>query len=434
MDQLSRTEQTIRIGLRPARPRVVIVGAGFAGLNAALSLRRADVDVTIIDRHNYHLFQPLLYQVATAGLSPNQIATPIRQILSRQKNTTVLMDKVTDIDLDNQQVVTLETRVPYDFLVVATGARHAYFGHDEWAEHAPGLKKIEEATEMRKRILFAFERAEVSRDAASRLGLLTFVVVGAGPTGVEMAGAISELARKTLIRDFRNIDPADARIILVEAGPRVLPTFPEKLSASAERQLQRLGVEVVTGDAVAMCGPNEVRLASGRIIDTATIIWGAGVMASPAARWLKVKAAANGRVAIGSDLKLPGHGNVYVVGDTAAVTDVSGRLVPGVAPAAKQMGRYAARSILSSIEGRGMVPFGYRDYGNLATIGRKAAVADFGRISMTGLPAWLVWGLVHVGFLIGFRNRATVMLDWTWSYITFGRGARLITGIDIAKE
>jgi len=392
------------------------------------------VDVTVIDRHNYHLFQPLLYQVATAGLSPNQIATPVRQILSRQRNTTVLMDNVIDVDLDRSEVVTLEARVPFDFLIVATGARHAYFGREEWAAVAPGLKKIEEATEMRKRILHAFEKAEVSATSSSRRGLLTFVIVGAGPTGVEMAGAIAELARKTLVRDFRNIDPSDARIILIEAGPRVLPTFPETLSAYAERKLRQLGVEVITGDAMADCTDLSISLATGKTIETRTIIWSAGVMASPAARWLKTEAGANGRIVVRADLKLPGHNNIYVIGDTAAVTDAAGRLVPGVAPAAKQMGRHAVRSIMASTNGTTIKPFVYRDYGNLATIGRKAAVADFGLFALSGLPAWLVWGLVHVGFLIGFRSRATVMLDWAWSYFTFGRGARLITGVDVSHD
>lgn len=434
MDQLAHGNLMEPAAARISRPRVVIIGAGFGGLNAAIALRRADADVTVIDRHNYHLFQPLLYQVATAGLSPNQIATPIRQILSRQKNTTVLMERVTDIDLDTSEVVTQENRIPYDFLVVATGARHAYFGHDEWSKAAPGLKKIEEATDMRKRILYAFEKAEALPQCAGRRGLLTFAIIGAGPTGVEMAGAIAELARKTLVRDFRNIDPSDARIVLVEAGPRVLPTFPEKLSASAERQLRRLGVEVMTGDPVIRCDEAGVGLASGKAFDARTVIWSAGVMASPAARWLKVEAASNGRLSVGADLRLPGHDNIFVIGDTAAVTDASGRSVPGVAPAAKQMGRFAARSILASVRGKTTGRFVYRDYGNLATIGRKAAVADFGSFTLSGLPAWLVWGLVHVGFLIGFRNRATVMLDWAWSYFTFGRGARLITGIDVSQD
>ncbi len=412
------------------RPRVVILGAGFGGLAAARSLRRADADVTVIDRRNYHLFQPLLYQVATAGLSPSQIATPIRQILSRQRNATVLMDRVTDVDLERSEVVTRTSRVPFDFLIVATGARHAYFGHDEWEHVAPGLKKIDEATDIRRRILLAFEKAEVLADDDRRQGALTFVVVGGGPTGVEMAGAVAELARNTIARDFRRIDTSDARIVLLEAGPRVLPTFPESLSRSAEAQLQKLRVEVLKGDPVIDCTASGVTLRSGTRIDAALVIWGAGVMASPAAKWLKAATDKAGRVICGPDLRLPGHPNVFVIGDTAAVTDAAGTPVPGVAPAAKQMGQHVAAAIAAGQSKRAGKPFVYRNYGNLATIGRRSAVADFGRIRLTGVTAWVVWGVVHLGFLIGFRNRLTVMLDWAWSYATFGRGARLITGED----
>ena len=412
------------------RPRIVILGAGFAGLNAALELKRANADITVIDRHNYHLFQPLLYQVATAGLSPNQIATPIRQILSRQKNVTVLMSNVIDVDLKWSEVVTSDRRIGFDYLVVATGARHAYFGNDEWENVAPGLKKIDEATDIRKPLLLAFEKAEAMSKGSNRAGSLTFVIVGGGPTGVEMAGAIAELARNTIARDFRNIDPSSARVVLVEAGTRLLPTFPVALSISAERQLLKLGVEVLTGDPVTKCDDTSVTLKSGKLVETATIIWGAGVMASPAAKWLKANADKAGRVVTGPDLKLPGRADIYIIGDTASVTDTSGLFVPGVAPAAKQMGRHVARSILAAMANQSHPQFSYRNYGNLATIGRKSAVADFGRIQLTGFPAWLVWGLVHVGFLIGFRNRATVMLDWAWSYLTYSRGARLITGDD----
>ena len=416
--------------LMPSRPHVVILGAGFAGLNAALALKHAPVDVTLIDRHNYHLFQPLLYQVATAGLSPNQIATPIRQILSRQKNAAVLMDTVTGIDPVGSEVVTAARRIAFDYLIVATGARHAYFGNDGWEAVAPGLKKIDEATAIRRRLLLAFERAE-NCAVCDRQRLLTFAVVGGGPTGVEMAGAIAELARKTIVADFRNIDPALARVVLVEAGPRILPSFPEPLSASAAAQLGKLGVEVATGDAVVQCDSNGLKLKSGKEIPAATIMWGAGVMASPAAKWLNAASDRAGRGPVGADLRLPGHDNIFVIGDTASVTDAAGRLVPGVAPAAKQMGRHAARAVAAAMAGKTPLPFVYRDYGNLATIGRKAAVADFGRLRLKGFPAWLVWGLVHVGFLIGFRNRLTVMLDWAWSYFTYGRGARLITGDDM---
>jgi NADH:ubiquinone reductase (H+-translocating) len=415
---------------RETRPRIVIVGAGFGGLNAALALKHSDADITVIDQHNYHLFQPLLYQVATAGLSPNQIATPIRQILSQSHSTTVLMSTVTDVDLEASEVVTESSRIGFDFLILATGARHAYFGRDEWESVAPGLKKIDEATNIRKRLLLAFEKAEAMADGAHRQSLLSFVVVGGGPTGVEMAGAIAELARHTIARDFRNINPALARVFLVEAGPRILPTFPEKLSQSAEAQLRKLGVDVLTGDAVTGVDTSSVTLKSDRVIETSTVLWSAGVMASPAAKWLKVDSDRAGRIKVGSDLRLPGHRNIFVIGDTASVTDAVDVAVPGVAPAAKQMGKHVADTILAEIAGNPTRPFTYKNYGNLATIGRKAAVADFGRIQLTGFPAWLVWGLVHVGFLIGFRNRATVMLDWAWSYCTFSRGARLITGED----
>lgn len=416
-------------GTKPPRPRIVIAGAGFGGLNAALSLQRVDADITVVDRQNYHLFQPLLYQVATAGLSPNQIATPIRHILTRSRNTTVLMDDIVDVDLDRAELVTSSARIGYDYLIIATGARHTYFGRDDWEPVAPGLKKIDEAIEIRKRLLLAFERAETARDEIERRKLLTFAVVGAGPTGVEMAGAIAELARKTVACDFRHIDPSSARVVLVEGGSRVLPTFPEKLSASAASQLDRLGVEVITGDPVTHCCERGLTLKSGVHIDAATIVWGAGVMASPAAKWLKAETDRAGRVIVDNRLNLPGHANIFVIGDTASVTDGAGRLVPGVAPAAKQMGRHVAKSITAALARKAPpAPFIYKDYGNLATIGRSAAVADLGRLHLTGLPAWLVWGLVHVGFLIGFRNRLTVMLDWTWSYLTYGRGARLITG------
>jgi len=411
-----------------ARPRVVILGAGFGGLNAAQALKSAPVDVTVIDRRNYHLFQPLLYQVATAGLSPAQIATPIRRILAHQRNATVLMDRVLDVDLDRRLVITRKREVPYDYLIVATGARHAYFGHDEWEEFAPGLKKIDDATALRTRILAAFERAEVTEDEAERKRLLTFVVIGAGPTGVEMAGAIAELAKMGIARDFRNIDPRQAEILLVEAGPRVLASFPETLSQAAQRQLEHLGVKVVLGEAVIACDKEGITLKDGRRIDSATLVWAAGVEASPAAKWLKTPADRAGRVVAPPDLRLPGYPNVFVIGDTAAVKDAAGVVVPGVAPAAKQMGRFVASEIIASIKGKPPRDFTYRDYGNLATIGRKAAVADFGRFRFSGLIAWLLWSFAHIWFLIGFRNRFTVFFDWIWAYVTYQRGARLITG------
>ena len=415
-------------GAAPARrPRVVIIGAGFGGINAAIGLKRADVDVTVIDRRNYHLFQPLLYQVATAGLSPAQIAMPIRHILRRHKNTTVLMDKVEEIDTGERVVITGSRRIPYDYLVVATGARHAYFGHDEWEDVAPGLKTIGDATEIRARILTAFERAEVTQDPALRSKLLTFVVVGGGPTGVELAGAIAELARHAIVADFRHIDSSAARVVLVEAGPRLLATFPQDLAASAKKQLERLGVEVRLGHAVTQCDGSGVVLADGHTVSSGCVLWAAGVQASRAAKWLKAEADRAGRAIVDEHLGVPGHPEIFVIGDTALVKGEGGRPVPGVAPAAKQMGSYVAGLIKARLAGKLPKPFHYADYGNLATIGRKAAVADFGRITLSGFIAWLLWSFAHLWFLVGFRNRIVVFLDWAWAYATFDRGARLIT-------
>lgn len=411
------------------RPRVVIVGGGFAGLSAAAGLAKAPVDVVLIDRRNYHLFQPLLYQVATAGLAPSQIAAPIRAILRRQRNATVLMEKVIGVDRAAREVVTEDRRIAFDFLILATGARHAYFGHDEWEPFAPGLKKIEDATLIRRQILLAFEQAESLADPAERQRLLSFVVIGGGPTGVEMAGAIAELARMALARDFRNIDPGAARISLVEAGPRILPGFAETLSASAQRQLERLGVEVLTGRPVTACDAGGVTVGGTDRIESVSVIWAAGVAASPAAKWLNAERDGAGRVKVGPDLTLPGDPDIFVIGDTARVLSDSGAPVPGVAPAAKQMGHYAAKVIRSRLtQASPPRPFRYRDYGNLATIGRKAAVAEFGRLRLSGFPAWLVWCFAHIYFLIGFRNRLGVILDWAWAYVTYDRGARLITG------
>ncbi|MEQ8266017.1 MAG: NAD(P)/FAD-dependent oxidoreductase [Parvibaculum sp.] len=412
----------------PARPRVVILGAGFGGLMTAKELAGAALDVTIIDRQNYHLFQPLLYQVATATLSPADIAVPIRSILRDQENCEVLLGSVATIER-GERLVVLEDgrRISYDHLVVATGARHAYFGHDDWEPVAPGLKTIDDATEIRRRILLAFERAETEPDAEKRRALLTFVIVGGGPTGVEMAGAIIELAKKALMRDFRHIDPASARVILLEAGPRILPSFPETLSAVARRSLTRMGVEVVTGRPATLCARDRVELGSERI-GTRTIVWAAGVQASSAAKWLEVDGDRAGRVAVEADLTLPGDPHVFVIGDTAAVSWKDGMFVPGIAPAAKQMGAHVARSILIRMKGGTPPPFRYRHQGNLATIGRKSAVIDFGRVRLTGLIAWFTWGAAHIFFLIGFRNRLMVMLHWMWAYLSFQRGVRLITG------
>jgi NADH dehydrogenase len=419
-------ERTVT-AVRCERPKIVILGAGFGGLTVAKALRRADADVTVVDRRNYHLFQPLLYQVATAGLSPAQVAMPIRRILSRHENTTVLMERVEGIDKDQKIVHTTTCAIPYDYLVVATGARHAYFGRDDWAQAAPGLKTIGDATEIRARILSAFERAEAAADEGDRRTLLTFVVVGGGPTGVELAGAIAELARKVVVRDFRRIDPASARVVLVEAGPRLLPSMPPELSESARRQLMSLGVEVRLEARVTRCDSLGVALADGDEIGAASVLWAAGVMASKAAQWLGAAADRAGRVIVGEKLNPPGYDDIFVIGDTAAAIGVDGRPVPGVAPAAKQMGQFAADSILSHIAGSETRPFRYRNPGNMATIGRKAAVADFGHFRLSGLPAWIVWNLAHLWFLVGFRNRAVVFLDWAFAYIRYDRSARLIT-------
>ncbi len=411
------------------RPRVVIVGAGFGGLTAAQRLAGWPVDVTVIDRRNYHLFQPLLYQVATAGLSPAQIAMPVRSVVRDAGNVRVLMGRVSDVDTRRRMVQVDDREIAYDYLILATGARHSYFGHDEWEKHAPGLKKIDDATEIRRRILTAFERAETEDDPDERRRLLNFVIIGGGPTGVEMAGAIAELARRALARDFRHVDPRAARIVLVEAGQRVLAAFPEALSARAHGSLQRLGVEVKLGTAVSAVDADGVSIGTERI-PAATMIWAAGVRASSAAKWLKADADRAGRVKVESDLSVPGHPEIFVIGDTALALDPSGNPFPGLAPVAKQQGQYVAELIRARLaDAPPPGPFVYRDWGAMATIGRNHAVAHlFSRYRFGGMLAWLLWGLVHVMFLIGFRNRLTVLMDWTWSYATFQSGARLITG------
>jgi NADH:ubiquinone reductase (H+-translocating) len=409
----------------PRRPRVVIIGAGFGGLAAAKALARAPVDVTLLDRHNHHCFQPLLYQVATAALSPADIAWPIRGILRAQKNARVLMARVTDIDVTARRVYADAIELGYDFLVLATGATHSYFGHDDWADVAPGLKRIEDATKIRCRILIAFERAELINDEEERRRLLTFVIVGAGPTGVEMAGAIAEVARQTLQYDFREIDPARARIVLVEAGPRVLAAFCEELSRYAERSLTKMGVEVRTRATVTKCDSRGVNLGTERL-DAGTIIWAAGVVASPAAQWIGAEHDRSGRLKVNPDLSVPGQPNVFAIGDTAQVVS-AGRTVPGLAPPAKQMGRYVGSAIAAKIKGKTAAPFEYRDYGSLATIGRRSAVVELGRFRVVGFLGWLFWSVAHVYFLISVRNRLVVAFNWAWQYLTFQRGARLIT-------
>jgi len=416
-----------------ANARVVIIGAGFGGLEAAKTLKRAAADVIVIDRHNHHCFQPLLYQVATAALSPADIAWPIRHILRPQRNATVLMEEVHGINLQKKCLHTQYGDVHYDYLVIATGASHSYFGHDEWSEYAPGLKRIEDATRIRRSILIAFERAEVMQNQDQHRRLLTFVIVGGGATGVEMAGAIADVARQTLAADFRRIDPRSARIILVEAGPRLLPTFPSSLSSYALRTLTRNGVEVQTGTLVTKCDANGVDLKDGRI-DAGTVIWAAGVTASPAVRWLNAEADRAGRVKVGSDLSLPGYPEIFVIGDTAAVADSEGQPVPGIAPAAKQMGKYVGKLIAARIAGRAwQKPFQYMHLGELATIGRRAAVVKFGALELRGFVGWLFWSLAHIYFLIGLRNRFVVAFNWFWDYLTFQRGARLITDVSDGK-
>ena len=409
-------------------PRIVIVGAGFGGMACAAGLRHERAHVTLIDRHNYHLFQPLLYQVATGGLSPGDIATPVRGVFRDSPRLRVLRGAVSDVDVAARLLIVDGRPVPYDMLVLATGASHGYFGHDDWAAFAPGLKAIEDATSIRGRILSAFEQAEATEDPLARRTLLTFLVCGAGPTGVEMAGAIAELSRHGMEKEFRSFDPASARILLVQSGPRVLPQFDEGLSAFARASLERLGVEVRVDSRVEAIDADGV-LVNGERIAAGTVIWAAGVVASPAASWLRQEPDKAGRIKVGPDLSIPALPEVFAIGDTALALAWNGQPAPGLAPAAKQGGAYVARVLRARLRGRRPpAPFVYRHQGSLATIGRRSAVADFGRIKLTGPLAWWLWGVVHVLFLVGLRNRFSVMLGWVWSYVTFGAGVRLITG------
>jgi NADH:ubiquinone reductase (H+-translocating) len=408
--------------------RVVIVGAGFGGLTAAKALAGSSFDVKVVDQHNYHLFQPLLYQVATAGLSPADIASPIRGIVGDKANITVMLGKVSGIDRERREVLAEGRRIPYDDLILATGAQHAYFGHDDWAAHAPGLKTIDDATYIRRRILLAFEKAENEPDPAERTHLLNFVVVGGGATGVEMAGAIAELAKRALASDFRVIDPRSARIILVEAGPRLLPSFAPSLSDAARLSLEQLGVEVRLGAAVTACDAEGVSLGAERI-EARTVIWAAGVTASPAGAWLDAETDRAGRVKVNADLSVPGHPDIFVIGDTALADDAEGKPLPGVAPVAKQQGQYVADLLIARSNGKASKPFRYRDFGSLATIGRKRAIAQLGKLKIKGFIAWVLWSVTHIYFLIGFRNRFIVAANWAWNYVTFQRGTRLITGL-----
>lgn len=408
-------------------PRVVIVGGGFGGLYAALGLRRAPVRVTLVDRRNHHLFQPMLYQVATAALNPSDIAAPLRSVLRKQSNTEVLLAEVSSIDTKNRRVAFTDgSHIAYDYLVVATGARHSYFGHDNWEPLAPGLKSLEDAVEIRQRVLLAFELAERERDPVRRHAYLTFVVVGGGPTGVEMAGAVAELRRFALRRDFRHIDSREATVMLLEGGPRLLPSYPPSLGDKAKLDLRRLGVEVRTETMVTDIRPGLV-IAAGWTIPTQTVIWAAGNVASPLLRSLDTPLDHMGRAIVEPDCTIPHHPEVFVLGDAALFTHQEGGPLPGVSPVAIQMGEYTARTIRGDLAGEPRRAFRYWDKGQLAVIGRGRAVADIWKLHFGGLLAWLVWTFVHIFFLIGFRNRIMVMLQWAWSYVTYGRGARLIT-------
>ena len=411
----------------PGLPKIVVLGAGFGGLYAARGLARTESEITVVDRHNYHLFQPLLYQVAVAGLAPSDIAWPIRAILNDQKNTSVLLEEVQDIDTNHQEVILRRQSLAYDYLVIATGSTHSYFGHEDWARYAPGLKSIDDATDIRRRILTAFEQAEMTDDEAERERLLRFVIVGGGATGVELAGTIAELARYTLAADFRRIDPRSATVILAEAGPRVLPFLSEASSDYASRALQDLGVKVLVDTAVTGCEEQGIRMGDEQLA-CATVIWAAGVAATPVAKWLGAPSDKSGRVLVEDDLSVPRLANVFVIGDAAAVTTSDGEPVPGIAPAAKQQGKYVARVIARRIAGnKAGGKFEYRHAGHLATIGRRSAVIEFPRLNLRGRVAWWMWGISHIYFLLGVPSPLVVAIRWLWEYFTYRRGARLIT-------
>jgi len=410
----------------PKKPRVVIVGSGFGGLEAAKKLACKDVQVTVIDRTNYHLFQPLLYQVATAALSPADIAAPVRAVLSKCRNVEVILAEVQSVDVDAKKVKTVDLDIDYDYLILATGARHSYFGHDEWEKLAPGLKSLEDAIELRRRILLAFEYAEKITDEAARRAALNFVIIGGGPTGVEMAGAIAEISRHTLAKDFRHIDPSQARVILIEGEPRLLAAYPEDLSASARKQLEDLGVEVRTGARATKLSEAGVQV-NGEFIPCRVKIWAAGNNASFVGKTLGAPVDRVGRVIVNDDLTIPGHPEVQVIGDLANFPHQTGQPLPGISPVAMQQGRHAARNVLTMTQGRKPQRFRYWDKGTMATIGRNKAVADLRFMHLSGLPAWLAWLFVHIVFLVGFRNRLLVLFQWAWAYLTFDKGARLIT-------
>jgi NADH dehydrogenase len=409
------------------KPRIAIVGAGFGGLQAALHLARLPVQITLIDRRNFHTFQPLLYQVATAGLSPGEIAAPIRWIVRGRRNIEVLLGEVQDFNLEQRRVKLPDLEVPYDYLIVAAGASHAYFGHDEWEPFAPGLKTIEDALEIRRRVLLAFELDERQAASGGPQQPLNFVIVGGGPTGVELAGTLAEISRQVLANEFQSIDPKSTRIILLEGGPRILPVYPEDLSRSAEEQLRHLGVDVRTSTMVTGVEAGAVHMGETSL-SAAVILWAAGVAASPLGKKLGAPTDRAGRVLVNPDLSIPGHPEVFVIGDLASLKDEHGKIIPGVAPVAMQEGRATARNIQRELRGEPRRNFHYVNKGNLATIGRAAAVAEFGKVHISGFLAWLSWLFIHIFFLIGFRNRIIVMIQWAWSYLTYERGARLITG------
>ncbi len=408
-------------------PHVVIVGGGFGGLYAARALKGEPVELTIVDKRNHHVFQPLLYQVAMAGLSPGDIASPIRWILRRQKNVEVLLAEATGVDVAGRRLILTDGEIPYDYLIIATGSTHAYFGHDEWRPTAPGLKTLEDALEIRRRVLLAYEHAERATDPERQSALLTFVVIGGGPTGVEMAGALAEMSRHSLARDFRHFNPSSARIILLEGGTSILTAFPEPLRDAARKDLEALGVEVRTGAVVTHVEDGAVT-AGGDVIRTATVVWAAGVSASPLGASLGVPVDRAGRVRVLPDLTIPGAPNVFVIGDLASLDGADGRPLPGVAQVAIQMGKHAARNILRAMEQQPLRPFVYRNLGNMATIGRASAIGDFTTFRLKGLIGWLVWLFVHILNLIGFRNRLVVMVQWAWAYFTYQRAIRLIAG------
>ena len=410
-----------------AVPHVVVLGGGFGGLYAAKALKDAPVRVTVVDRRNHHLFQPMLYQVATAGLNPSDIASPIRSILRRSRNTDVLLAEAARVDVDHRTVTMTDgDTLKYDYLIVATGAHHSYFGHDEWEPLAPGLKNLEDALEIRRRVLLAFERAERETDPVRRHGFLTFVIVGGGPTGVEMAGAVAEIRRYALKRDFRHIDPGEATVMLLEGGPRLLPAYPPSLSDAAKLELRKLGVEVRTETMVTDIRPGSV-VAAGWVIPTQTVVWAAGNTVSPLLKTLGAPLDRVGRAIVEPDCTIPHHPEVFVLGDAAAFNHDPGGMLPGLCPVAIQMGEYAARTIEGDLAGRSRRAFHYWDRGQLAVVGRGQAVADIWKLHFAGFLAWLIWIFVHIFFLIGFRNRVLVLLEWAWSYLTYSRGARLIT-------